>query len=93
MTGLVKDGIHQTHCSLPLQIHSRTHFPNGISEDMRVLLPCLFTGECSIDLPPPGELVSRIRAVTIADRIYQEYSTFPARIIVWGGIGVTSRHI
>jgi hypothetical protein len=70
MTGLVKDGIHQTRRSLPSQIHDRTDFSNGISEGMRLLLPWLFTDKCLIELTPARELVSRLPATSIADGIY-----------------------
>jgi hypothetical protein len=48
----IKDGIHSVALVFTPQIDDRTDFPNGIVEDMRVLVPWLFTDKCLIGLNP-----------------------------------------
>jgi hypothetical protein len=45
----VNDAIHQISPVSDAQINSETDFPNGIFEDLRPLIACLFTDEYSVD--------------------------------------------
>jgi hypothetical protein len=67
----------------------RVEFAKRILEDMRILLPWLFTDESMIDTNPMRKGVYRIPGLDYAvpPKIFQDYRGYPAKVMVWGAIG------
>jgi hypothetical protein len=54
--------------------------------DHRILLPWVFTDECSIEINPSRCHVYPVPGISPQDQLFQEFEKFPMKIMVWSAV-------